>query len=604
MKRGNLAIIMLAGLAAAASAQYDQTVAVEGKYVPEIISSDRLGMFPKPVRFAAAESSLDYSLGGVVANFTPNALPLPATGWRDVHRFSKAPGYLELGIGSYLNSTLNAGYRIIDNAGTVAGIRLQHNSTSLWHPRMSNEMRDVRMWRYDESLGVYGSHKFDGYGRLDAGIDYHVGNFNYYGTEGVAQHFYPSPDREGKAPTQTLNDISLRVGWQSASAVGRPDWSVAAGVRYFGYRSLYERPDLQGENTRLSGGRETHVWLNGTLAYRLSTASDVGFNLGGDIMTYADYEKKGNNGYTIEAPDTYEMISLTPFYRYSANNLSIKVGANIDLTFNAGPKGNRYGVFHVSPDVTADYRSGGVTLYAHMRGGTSLHTLASARELDYYSAPAIFNTTPVYTPLDAVVGVDFGPFSGFNAGLHAAYRISRNQFLGGWYQTALNTPVIYGGVSGSFYYEGMQNLSGYSLGVHAGYDAGRWFRLEGKADYQPQKADKGYFNGFDRSRLTCLVSLESNPWRTLKLRLEYDWRGVRGLPLLTDVVNPDGELTQEAVLVRLSDLTMLNFGAFYQVTDPIGVWIQADNLLNRRNARFPSLPEQGIRLSAGLSWIF
>lgn len=46
---------------------------------------------------------------------------------------------------------------------------------------MSDATDDVTRYRYDESVGLYISHVFKGYGRLDASLDYHVGMFNYYG---------------------------------------------------------------------------------------------------------------------------------------------------------------------------------------------------------------------------------------------------------------------------------------------------------------------------------------------------------------------------------------------------------------------------------------
>ncbi len=149
--------ILIAAAGLPAMAQYDQDITVEGKYVPEFIPQDRIGLFPRPVKFPAEKSSLSYSLTGVNADFIPQAIPIPATGWNDTRRYSAARGYVELGLGSWLRSTLSAGYRFIDSRNTTVGIRLQHNSTSLWKPELSEAMADTRMWRYDESLGIYGS---------------------------------------------------------------------------------------------------------------------------------------------------------------------------------------------------------------------------------------------------------------------------------------------------------------------------------------------------------------------------------------------------------------------------------------------------------------
>lgn len=120
------------------AAQLHESISVEGKYVPEIIKVDRINTFPKPLKFSMAASPLEYEKSGVAAAFIPSMLAMPATGWNDTKEFSSNRGYLELGAGSWLNSTLSAGYRFVDNASTLAGIRLQHNSTSLWKPHMSD----------------------------------------------------------------------------------------------------------------------------------------------------------------------------------------------------------------------------------------------------------------------------------------------------------------------------------------------------------------------------------------------------------------------------------------------------------------------------------
>ena len=49
---------------------------------------------------------------------------------------------------------------------------------------------------------------------------------------------------------------------------------------------------------------------------------------------------------------------------------------------------------------------------------------------------------------------------------------------------------------------------------------------------------------------------------------------------------------------------MLNFGVSYGITENINVWVQGDNLLNRRNYLMPGLPEPGIMVTAGAGFYF
>lgn len=193
-----------------AAAQFNQQIAVDGKYIPEIIRLDRINTYPLAQRFSLDAKSLDYDTKGVAAAFAPGLIQMEATGWRDIHAFDRSRGYLDFGMGSWLNSTLSGGYRFIDSESSTFGVRLQHNSISLWKPELSEATRDVRQWRYDESLGLYGSHEFGGYGRLSASAGWHFGYFDYYG-------YNPRPALQGgqtvSAPEQILNDAALRIGW-------------------------------------------------------------------------------------------------------------------------------------------------------------------------------------------------------------------------------------------------------------------------------------------------------------------------------------------------------------------------------------------------------
>ncbi len=633
-----LAALAPLGTAVPARAQFNQQIAVDGKYVPEIIPLDRINSFPRRERFELTNSPLAYDTQGVAAAFAPQLVPSAATGWRSIRQISDRRGYLELGAGSWLNSTLSAGYRFVQTDRTTLGVRLQHNSTSLWKPELSELYADTKEWRYDESIGVYGSHVFEGRGRLDGAVDYHIGNFNYYG-------FAPSwagiagPDAVPDVPTQTLNDVAARFGWQSESRADDISWGVQAGVRYFGYRRFYLPSFGPFENT-VKGAvdadkatRETDVNIAANLNFPTSTKSAVGIDLNADILCYSG--SKGFTGTvyhvdipggvggntaptTLAAPDNYGLVTLTPYYRFTRNRLNVRIGVDIDIAARAGDEDNRYSTFHFAPDVKLDFNAGPAQLYLHLLGGSRLNTLAAGYDADYYQQPFLTAsaTRPVYNPLDGSFGANFGPFSGFSAGVEFAFRVSKGQYLGGWYQAMLNNfdwmpaaglPLTVDGHSVEYDYlaSNTMNIHGFSLGANLSYDFGRILSVKGKVNYQPQNGHKGYFNGFDRPRWVLSASAETNPWSTLKFRIGYDYRGVRRIYTVGRYFDPGKNVYRDVEASRrLPDLTWLNFGASYAFSDSFDIWLQADNLLNRHDETLPGLPQQGIRVSAGLGFLF
>ena len=90
--------------APAAVAQFDQTINVEGKYLPEVIQRDRISLFPAREKLSVAFSPLEFSTSGVNASFAPQGIPMPATGWNTSRRFSSLPGYVSLSMGAWLES--------------------------------------------------------------------------------------------------------------------------------------------------------------------------------------------------------------------------------------------------------------------------------------------------------------------------------------------------------------------------------------------------------------------------------------------------------------------------------------------------------------------
>ncbi len=609
------AMLLLAGTVTA-TAQLHESINVEGKYVPEIIPAQRLNIFPASLDPRLESFNMAYEEGSVPASFMPMAMPMAATGWNTTRSISTRRGYLDLGAGSWLNSTLSAGYRIIDNESTLARIRLQHNSTSLWKPAL-DEYSAIKRWAYDESIGVYASHVFRGAGRLDASLDYHIGNFNYYG------YVNPYECGEYEAPAQTLNDVSLKIGWRSPlKANASPQYHAALGIRHFGYRDMHALTRT-GLIASTPGLRETDISLKARFSMPWGNGSTAGIDASLDVLAYSGLESDGDSYvpalWDPSCPDNYGMLTLTPYYSFKRGQLDIRIGADIDLAFNAGPSESRYSLFHIAPDVNLDYRTGPVGLYLHLRGGSELQTLASLWQLDYYQMPALANTRPVYTPLDAKFGLNFGPFSGVSFSAEAAWKSSNRIPLRGWYQTMLDygfedIPGLSRPEGASVYSMDPYGMSvrGFSLSASAAYDPGRIGSAKASVSYQDQNGKKGYFNGYDRPRWILDVEGSLNPVKPLTLTLGYSYRGVRNIyahcyvPVQSGVTAVDGggSSIPTSAALSLPDLTLLNFSARWAFSDDFSVWVRADNLLNRHDAVLPMLPSEGLSVTGGISWLF
>lgn len=565
--------------------QLHGSVTVQGDYLPDVIAAERINILPGFTKFAAPTSATPYSLDGVNASFMPSFLPIGAT----AAEASRIPfgqrGYLDVRAGSWLDASLSAGVRAFGDDNHRLDVWLQHNSTSLWRP---DKNLPGHRYSYQEGIGLQYSHGFSKAGTLTAALQYRLGYFDYYGAPVAKDSYYPS---------QTLSDFAVRLGWVS----NRPEvrgsmYKIDAGVRGFMYRV---------------GEREVDFNLAGKYAFQWGERSSMGFDADFNLLTYtasADVNK---------AP-TYGVFSLTPYYAWGQDNMTLRLGADIDIAGNAQDvvSGSKYGAIHIAPDVRFAVRGRKVGFFADLLGGSELQTLALMSQRDSHCMPWLASTKPTYSPLDARVGLNFGPYSGFSASMQAAYKIAKNVPFGGWYMAMLNyggdtmpgleiprgaTP-LYGECPGV-------TLSGFSGSVTLDYSLAEKVDVSLSGSYQPQGAKTGYFNGIDRPRWVAAFDVALHPIKKLGINFGCDYRGVRRfycgyeLPQISGVII-DGGVHIGYAAMRLPDVINLHLGVRWDFTERCGMSLSVDNLLNRREMLVPMLPSEGIGVYAGLHLVF
>lgn len=541
-----------------------ESVTVEGKYTPDIIPADRLSLLPVAITLTAPESPMSYDRKGVTANFAPDALNMPATGWRARKAFDSSKGYVDLRLGSWLNSSLSAGYTAICNEDTHLNVYLQHNSTSLWQAWKGAEglQEADKRFRYDETIGADLTHRLPGTGSLNADLQYHLGYFNYYGTLQGGKS-----DEPVTAPTQTLNDLYAHVGWAGENT-DKLTYTADANVRHFAYRAMYI-PLLTAvyprEYSKTKGERETVVNVGGNLKYSLSDEAGNGNSVGIGLRYSGVINSIGNDVNRLEA---------TPAYTLTGRAYSLRLGANLAVVGNG--MSTR---FRVAPDVRFLTRRGITAFSAYIGGGTHLRTLAWKHTMDYYANPAEGCYQAAYSPLDLRLAFQLNPGGKWTFGLEGAWRSTLDESFGGLYQALLNCNLQSYGT-----YPESGRIHGYSVAVNAGYEFSRYLALKGKAAWQPQDGSKGFLNGFDRPKFTADLSAESKPMDKLSLRLDYRLRAKREL--------------------LPGSMSRLDLTADYNITEKISVGVGLYNLLNRHEEFLPGLPMEGFNATGGVGFVF
>lgn len=589
------------GFGSAMAQELHGDVTVQGDYLPTLRSHSRISPLPAAPRLSLPEAGLQVASAGVPTHISPVLAPMQAAGWNASKDFSRYRGYLMLGGGSHLDFTGSAGYRFLDTEKSVAGAWLQHTSSTGFRPSSaSGEGKAAAARSFDETLGVYGSHTFDGVGTAGLDMKYHVGYFNYY-----ADNVMESPR------TQTLNDFTARVWFRSPGRDEGFSWDAVLSDRYFGYRRYYGIMSTESAiepgtmALYLKPSRENHLRLEGNAAYGFGSGMKGCLGLEAD---YAGYSKALPLGADVaESEDRkisgYGRVSLTPAFRYADGNFTANAGARFDFTGDMGKEGETmlvshkdFGHFHVAPDVRLSYRKGKTAVALSATGGVELRTLAAVAELTPYQMPQLPTTLPWFSPLNAALTLDLGSFSGFSARVGMAYKITDNTLPDLLYPALLNGNHA---VVGEGAYMPL-DVKGWSLQAGIGYSDGKSVKGDVSMSYQPQSGSSGYFNGADRPRWIIDASASVNPWNTLNITLGYEYRGVRSVWFTEPVANV-GETTRS---LRLNDLTNLSLGADYTFSGRYSVWLKADNILDNHTLITAGMPSQGFGIMGGIGILF
>lgn len=552
--------ILLLPLTAAAQ-DLSESFTVLGEYIPDIIRQDKIHTLPEKTLFTMPATAIPYSTTGVSGQFTPSVGVVDPPLWRA--RLRKATrGYLGFGMGNYLNMAGSAGYRIINTPATEAGLWLQHNSWWGFRPDLYEKKLT------DDRLGLYLSHTFTA-GTLAADIQYHGAWFNYYGS--------PAPASNGKAPTQTIVNPSAAITWKSTD-IGR--WSYAAALRYhcFSFR----------RHQNCDGQKENAIDIDADVAYRLNERSTLALDLSAGTYLYTNPITDQNN-------TDCGLISLTPQYRFTGNNLRLTAGADIGLAINTGrsisaPYDRDDRLFHAAPHVALTYTRGITALSIQAMGGLKANTLQAAADADIYTAPILAETTPQYTPIDARIALALNPHRTITATLRAGYAITHGLYPGGDYMLHIaenpdnhNVPAT-------------SSIYGFNFGTDLTVRPIDWCSIDATLNYTPQHGDHGYFNGYDRPRWILDATARLTPSDRITLALNYNYRGVRNhYRTLIDGT---------CIRTRLRDLTYLNAQASWRIIRPLTIWLQARNILGCRADILPGQPAPGITITAGAALTF
>ena len=582
------AILAALLLAPSATAQDDLTkeITIATDYTPLERKAAKLNLLPTASKAPAKPRSIGYSQWAEPADvpaLAPLLVPYP---YRTSHDFSSSRGYVDLGVGSFANIAGSAGYAIVRQPDTDLNLWLQHNSS--WTGRNRSEnlpaglTEPLKQKFCDNVVALDFSRRFFP-GTLSASVMCHFDRFSYYGGYGFnsqSSSYYPN------ASGDLIHTPNFHTnGWESSDSMQSVrEFRIALGWR-----------NRRSEDFRYSSSLEfSHFGLaravNATAGNKGISDNHIAISFTGEKDCYgadASVEYLGRSIPEIVAipgqpkrNDGMGMVTLAPFFRYSHDSFSARVGVNVNLSISDGP------ALRFAPRVNLAYVGKGFAVELNATGGKRLSLLTDFFALNRYISPTAPLSNP-YVPLDAELALRLGPFSGFHASVAAAYGIFNDMPMP---VARLDIPQL------NYCTEyAPSKLKGVKLAAEVGYRYHSLAEARLKFAYSPHDVEKGYFMGYDRAKCVADFSLSVTPIEPLRVTLGYELRAKR----ITAA-----SLNSALLLSDLGTVSNLSLGASYRVMKPLCLFASCSNLLGKHWDNFYSLGAQGFTIMVGASYVF
>lgn len=572
------------GVATLASAQgLHKEINVDQKIEPVKRDASRINVLPTLQLPAVSRPQLSFS-DRVVTTRVPNAITtLAPMAYGDKLYESPYRGYVVLGLGAPLfNASFSAGYRAIDTEKTRLSFWSQYNG-DIYRDKVtdliSSKEEYTNYWRdHSASVGADLHQSLGKSSALDAAVDYTYG----YHTVPVGYMNYPQNISRANA---------------SALFSSRTDaLSYTAGLHY-GHFGFYHMDFPTGYSHLLKdypakGTRQNLFGAEGSVSLPIGETSDLGLDINADFLRTGYHVSPEFPPYDLikgEAAGTSGLISLTPHFDFGSQAVKGSLGLQADITTGGGK------TFHIAPEVTLAWTPSqvfGIEVKAH--GGSTLNSLAGLYDVSpYLNSFMAYGQSHIPYAIDGRFSV--GPFFGGYIEVFGGYAKANDWLM----------PAGYNKFAGEGVYDTV-DLSAWHAGAAIGYDYRNIFSARVSYETAPNDYDKSYYEWRDRAKHVINAELRLRPIEPLLVSLNWEFRGGRRTYYYIPGSFDEGPLgtVYTPYAESLGCVSNLSLSAGYTVTEALTVFVNGQNLLNRRPDLIGFRPAQGTNVMIGASLKF
>lgn len=507
-------------------------ITIEKEIVPEQRSATKLEVLPQSLSRTITKKNPSFRHLRTASEVSSEIATLEPVSCGDTLKDLNYRGYVDAGYFPMFNAAVSAGYRIIDTEKTRLNAWMQYNGKVYDADMLSGEELTLRSHAVELGMGI--SHKVSSESRITAGIDY---SFNRYNI----------PTGLSESYNESVNDLNLSLGWNSAMGVVKYNAGVEFNHFAYGQKNYYL-------GTEISPVRENVFVINGSAEVPYAEAINVGLDIKASIV------------------HDYGVVALTPHLDYGINDLRVRAGMKVDVAINEG------NVLNIAPDVNLNWiPMSYFSVYGKLGGGKHINTLKSLFDYSQYSAPMFtYGTSKLPITFDA--GVVVGPWHGAYVELFGGYAKADDWLMPCYLdQTNFYIPT---------------DISGWHDGVEIGYNYRNIVDFSIRYETASQDMNKGYYLWRDRAKDVVDISLQVSPINALDVTLGYEIRKDRYC------------VSDDKDVYDLGDAENLSLGANYRLSEEFSVFGIVENLLNSEYLLNGNIPAQSIYGLVGVNYKF
>lgn len=540
-----LGFMPLVGAFAQQDTTVNRTVIVENEYNPTVMDASKINVMPQMSEPKATKKNINYATSlRPVSAWDYQAMSPVVREWESAAAYR---GYLRGGYGNNGNVDLAAGY-----LWDISKRDRLNVSASLdgWNGDLTYQEKDFASRLYNAKVALDYKHSFKKVDFLLGG-NYHSQVFNYLVIED-----YPFDGTECNK-NQHRNLGNAYMGFASTDKEMPIQFVAELGLNYMG---------LKHTTIYLDKEKETNLYAKGNVWKSLNEESLLGLGVRFD-----------NYAYSSKSADDASALDLNPYYTLQNDRWNIHIGAHLDWWGGSEDK------VYLSPDVNVEHRfAESYVLYAKAGGGRKLSSLYEWTGISpFWYDENIY--APVYTTLDAAIGLKGSPVDGLWFHLAGGYQIRENDIcLDLSHSSELyrvqnwvgDTKMVYGTANLRYDYKDLWNVS-----------------LEGTY-YSWDWENEGWNGGGDVSE------------SALSLKPELEILAEVGAKVMTGLrANVGYEYVKRCGDVH-DPVNNLYIGADYSLLKNLNVYGKINNILNKEYLGSYAYPAQGLNFLAGVTFQF